>query len=124
MNDYKLINSLLEGGSESSLLKLKMIVKLNTLILRNVAKNNRFKFVILFKEYFDKIFATSPYVIQFFNLDERFEIVKLFENSFYVGFKMYPYLIKYIPKDEGKIVSAMFPEIAFPQYKEVLNFID
>lgn len=40
MNDYKLINSLLEDGSESSILKLKMIVDFNefdgyTLITEN-----------------------------------------------------------------------------------------
>lgn len=48
MNDYNLINSLLEDGSETSILKLKMIVDFKNISLKKIKEKN----VNLFMENF------------------------------------------------------------------------
>lgn len=55
MNDYDLINSLLEDGSEQSLLKLKMIVNIESLDFGFINLTKMAILKALFKEYFDNV---------------------------------------------------------------------
>ena len=54
MNDYDLINNLLEDGSPQAILKLKMIVNIDDIDLDLIHSNKRLILKKLYKEYFDK----------------------------------------------------------------------
>lgn len=96
-NDYKLINLLLEDGSESSILKLKMIVDLddNDLIMK-IRFDKRMKFVLIFKEHFSKTFVDNPQYVHFVE-DDKIYLVREFKQSFEQHFLKHPHAIWYFP---------------------------
>lgn len=81
MNDYALINALLDDGSPQAILKLKIIIDFNCSIeFDKIDKKYLLYFIELFKENFSKYFT---------------------KNSFYI-FHTFPY---------GNEIAEMFPEI-------------
>lgn len=83
MNDYKLINSLLEDGSPESLLKLKMVFNFDELLNNCYTIDNhpftKIKYQILFvkqfKEKIAKLFLDNP--IHIFCFKQKTQDLKL-----------------------------------------------
>lgn len=79
-NDYKLINLLLEDGSETSILKLKMIVDLadENFDFLNIKKSNHILFVKLFEDYAYKEF--DKYIYLYLKKTSNNAIIYMIEN--------------------------------------------
>lgn len=93
MNDYQLINSLLEDGSEQSILKLKIIVNFDKICYIDIKEENFIKFVNIFKDKFDHVFSVCPEIIKVIHNGCKVEIVKMFKQDFDKLFSEQPHLI-------------------------------
>lgn len=95
MNDYALINSLLEDGSPQAILKLKMIIDFSKIvrcsdtgeILKNIDKNKRLLFLEIFKDNFSTLFKKSYndfriWIAVWVDTSNVMEFIKLFEHDF------------------------------------------
>lgn len=94
MNDYALINSLLEDGSVTSILKLKMIIDFlddynlySNHVLGYIKERNVILFVITFKEYYNEFFKNTRYNIFKYKIDTLEKLISMFGESFKLYFE-------------------------------------
>ena len=113
-HDYNLINRLLKDKSEASILKLKMIVNLETIILFKIM--NQVLFVKIFHDYYSKLFEKKPWYLIGVHGCCTYKIVKIFLNSFKSATLKYPSVIQYIPLKE----QIKFAKLMKKEYRHVI----
>lgn len=106
MNDYKLINSLLEDGSDSSILKLKMIVDFNNLSFDYIKSKLVIKLIDIFRDSFEKDDIKAENILRTIDYTVRFELVMKFKNCFERIFAESPSLICCFNDDEKMLEIA------------------
>ena len=84
MNDYDLINKLLEDGSEASLLKIKMIFDFEDYlgIYDELKNENLLKFLELFYDLFEEHYSENSLEIVLIKSENKFKVVEMFKNTF------------------------------------------
>lgn len=113
-NDYNLINRLLKDNSEASLMKLKIIVNLETIMLHKII--NQILFVKNFYDYYEKIFEKKPWYLIGVHESYTYKIIKIFLKSFKSATLKYPTTIKYIPLKE----QIKFAKLMKKEYRHVI----
>lgn len=141
MNDYSLINSLLEDGSEASILKLKMIFDWDEVgknltqqnfnifyMSNNVFDKIKIKHIVMFFTIFDEKIKNniivSPRIMSLFPIGKTVEIFILYKEFFEELFKESPSTIKYINRENINEILEIFKDSLRIGFRTHPNEID